>query len=142
MNRLFSTRRVCMVLFFGAGLAGGCGGPPPVVTVPVSGKVTVDGQPATTGQVSFLNVEDKTGAGLCAGTIGANGEYQVFTDGKPGAPVGKYKVTVTPSMVPQAGGPPPAPPYNARYSNSQATPLTIEVKSSAAAGAYDLKLTK
>jgi hypothetical protein len=111
--------------------------------VPVSGKVTVDDKPVTAGQVSFFAADEKVGAGLCAGTIGANGEYKVFSEGKTGAPLGKYKVTVTPSMVPPTGGgAAPATPYNSKYSDSKATPLSLEVVSSPAAGAYDLKLTK
>src|ERR1700722_7858539 len=126
MSRPFATTKACFILFLGVG----CGGPPAVATLPVSGKVTVDGQPITSGQVSFTAADDKIGAGLCTGSIGADSAYKISSDGKPGAPPGKYKVTVTPSMAPPTGGGVrPLLPYNASYSNPQLTPLVIEVVS-------------
>jgi hypothetical protein len=138
MSRLFATLQTCLILF----LSAGCSDPSTVATVPVSGKVTVDGRPIASGQVSFTAADDKVGAGLCTGSIGADSAYKISSDGKPGAQPGKYKVTVTPSMVPPAGGVRPPLPYNASYSNPQLTPLVIEVVSNPAAGAYDLKLKK
>jgi hypothetical protein len=138
MSRLCTTWRICFILF----LVVGCGGPASVATVPVSGKVTVDGQAVTSGQVSFIAVDEKVGAGLCTGTISASGEYKISSDGKPGAPLGKYKATVTPLMAAPTGGGAPALPYNAKYSSVKSSPLSIEVVSSPAPGAYDLKLTK
>jgi hypothetical protein len=138
MSRPFATTKACFILL----LSVGCGGPPAVATVPVSGKVTLEGQPVSSGLVSFAAADDKVGAGLCTGIIGADGEYKISSDGKPGAPLGKYKVTVTPSMTPPpASGAPPSP-FNARYMSSTSTPLVIEVVSNPAAGAYDLKLKK
>ncbi len=100
MSRPFATTKACFILL----LSVGCGGPAAVATVPVSGKVTLDGQPVISGQVSFAAADDKVGAGLCTGIIGADGEYKISSDGKPGAPLGKYKVTVTPSMTPPVSG--------------------------------------
>jgi hypothetical protein len=137
MSRPFATTKACFILFFGVG----CGGPPAVATRPVSGKVTVDGRPATSGQVSFAAADDKVGAGLCTGIIGVDGEYKISSDGKLGAPPGKYKVTVTPSMT-RTGGDFPSPPFNARYMSSKSTPLVIEVVNKPVSGAYDLKLKK
>lgn len=137
MSRPFATTKACFILL----LSVGCGGPPAVATVPVSGKVTLEGQPVSSGLVSFAAADDKVGAGLCTGIIGADGEYKISSDGKPGAPLGKYKVTVTPSMT-RTRGDFPSPPFNARYMSSKSTPLVIEVVSNPAAGAYDLKLKK
>jgi hypothetical protein len=109
---------------------------------PVSGKVTVDGQALPAGQVSFLPVDAMTGAGLSAGTIGSNGEYAIYTDGKAGAPLGKYKVTVNPSMVPTGGAGAPTFAFNTNYRDAKSTPLTIEVVNNPEQGRYDLKLTK
>jgi hypothetical protein len=141
MSRLFTTRRICFILLLGAGFGAGCGGPASVATVPVTGKVTLDGQPVTSGQVSFFAADAKAGVGLCTGIIDANGEYKIFSDGKPGAPLGKYKVMVMPSMVPPTGGGALARPQNDKYSDAKSTTLSVEVVSSPAPGAYDLKMT-
>ncbi len=106
-------QRIDLLFFLSAGLAAGCGGPTSVATLPVNGKVTVDGKPVTSGQVSFIALDEKIGAGLCTGTISAGGEYKISSDGQPGAPLGNYKVTVTPPMVPPSGGAAaPPPPFN------------------------------
>ena len=142
MSRRFSAPRIRLFLLVGAVLGAGCGPTLPPMT-PVKGKVTVDGQPVTSGQVSYLPADNKTGAGLSAGTINASGEYEIHTAGQSGAPLGKYKVTVTPSMVPTQGatGMPTAA-FNTKYQNVDLTPLSIEVVNNAEAGHYDLKLTK
>jgi hypothetical protein len=124
-------------------VAAGCDGKPNVATLPVSGKVTVDDKPVTSGQVTLQPLAEKPqGVGLSAGTIGSDGTYTISTAGKPGAPAGKYKVTVTPSMMPTGGNAPPAPPFNAKYTDPAKTTLEIEVRENAPAGAYDLKLEK
>jgi len=134
MRRLISLPLLALALVILPAVLG-CGGPT-VKTVPVSGKVTVGGQPAPDGNVSFVPVsagDSKVGAP--AGQI-KNGEYTVSTAGKPGAPEGKYKVTVHGSMVPTGGKPPAS--FNRIYSDAKTTPLTIDVPSSN----YDLKLEK
>jgi hypothetical protein len=131
MNRISSLLGLLLLI----GLAGCTGG---VKTTTVSGKVTVDGQPVTEGNVSFLPVGKETKAGLCVGQIDSGGNYKIFTDGKEGAPEGKYKVTVTRSMMPSSGTTKPSTPFNSKYSNVNTTPLTIDVPS----GNYDLKLDK
>jgi hypothetical protein len=138
-----TTRFACASLFFFAAvvLAVGCGGKQPPKNFPVSGTITMDDQPVTSGQVSFIPASDKQApADLSAGKI-ENGQYKIFTGGKEGAPLGSYKVTVTPSMVPpQGGGAPPQLPAN--YSDPSKTVLKIEVVENPSAGAYDLKLKK
>jgi hypothetical protein len=122
---------------------------------PVSGKVTIDDQPVTGGQVSFIpdiphpNDEGAKGqplppsAGMSAGQIDSSGNFTIYTAGKAGAPLGKYKVTVTPSMVPMGdASKAPQTAYNAMFSDSQKTPLRKEVVASPSPGTYDLKLTK
>jgi hypothetical protein len=149
MSRFLFVPRSPLVLLLGAALAAGCGGSS-VKLVPVSGKVTVGGQPVTSGQVSFLpvtegegvNAKASAGSAPALGQIEPSGEYKLFTNGKEGAPPGKYKVTVTPSMVPSGGTKAPTTPYNAKFSDVKQTPLNKEVVSGAAAGAYDLALTK
>jgi hypothetical protein len=139
MSRVLSTCRLGLLLGCCVILGGGCA--TPVKVESVSGKVTVGGQPVTSGQVTFLPVGKEGGsAGLSAGTIDETGTYKIFTAGKEGAPAGKYKVTVTPSMVP-TGDKMPTTPFNAKYRDPTNTPLTIEVPSTAPGG-YDLKLSK
>lgn len=153
MSCLQSSRLACLVVLLGVCFAPGCGNK--VSLTPVSGKVTVDGTPITAGQVSLipdvLNPNDERAkgqtvaptAGLSSGTINSDGTYKIFTAGKEGAPLGKYKVNVTPSMMP-SGDPKAAPAsgFNRKFSDPQNSPLRIEVTASPAAGAYDLKLTK
>jgi hypothetical protein len=142
------------MILVGAGLASSCGKQlPPMAEV--SGKVTIDGQPVTGGQVTFIpdvpnpNDEGAKGqavapsAGMSAGQIDSSGQYKIYTAGKAGAPLGKYKVTVTPSMVPTGdASKAPQTAYNAIFSDANKTPLRKEVVASPSAGAYDLKLTK
>ena len=67
--------------------AAGCGGLP----ASVSGTVTLDGAPLTTGLVTFL----PTGPGAAAyGTIDATGRYSIRTGSKGGLAPGEYVVTV------------------------------------------------
>jgi len=137
LSRLFPAALLvstCLVL--------GCGDK--LALVPVSGKVTTDGTPVTAGQISLHNTADVKGekpVPPSGGTIDSSGNYTVYTGGKPGAPVGKYKVTVNPSMVPTGGTKAPSVPFNQRYQDSKRTTLEIDVTASAAAGAYDLKMT-
>ncbi|MCI0681531.1 MAG: hypothetical protein L0Y71_05465 [Gemmataceae bacterium] len=123
----------------------GCGGPALPPMVPVEGSVTVDGAPVTSGQVSFVPVSAEPDKPVppSNGQIDASGSYRIFTGGKAGAPAGKYKVTVTPSMVPMQGATSmPKTPFNERFRDLNKTTLQIEVAADKAAGAYDLKLTK
>ncbi|MCI0457725.1 MAG: hypothetical protein L0Z62_12205 [Gemmataceae bacterium] len=132
-------------VLLGSLLLAGCGGGsdlPPMV--PVKGKVTVEGKPVTSGQVSFLPlaVDKDRKVPSSSGTIDASGNYEIFTGGKAGAPLGKYKVAITPSMVPVEGTKkPPKAPFNPRYQDPAKTKLEIEVVNNPSAGAYDLKLT-
>ena len=140
MSRRFLVPRCCLLALFAAVV--GCN-PSGTPLAPVKGKVTVDGQPVTSGQVSFIPLDAKDAAGLSAGTIDSNGEYTISTEGKSGAPLGKYKVTVTPSMVPVQGATTaPSAPFNAQYRDPKKTTLNKEVVNNAAPGAYDLQLSK
>jgi predicted small lipoprotein YifL len=135
MKRLFSP--LALAGLFVLVVLAGCGKPGPK-TVPVQGKVTVGDQPVQEGNVSFIPASaTEAKAGMSAGQI-KNGEYTIYTSGKEGAPEGKYKVTVTPSMVPTGGKGPPTAPFNKKYRDVQSTPLTIDVPSAS----YDLKLDK
>src|SRR5262245_42997145 len=135
MKKMLSPARLALVLA-GAALVAGCSGGKNVTLAPVSGTVTVGGQPVTGGQVSLIPFEkEQETSGLSAGTIDSGGKFTIYTGGKPGAPLGKYKVTVTMPMVPPPGGSdkPPPPPFNAKYASVSTTNLTFEVIESPAA---------
>jgi hypothetical protein len=110
---------------------------------PVKGKVTLDGAPLTAGHVA-LHPEKPDASSkvpLSAGVVDSSGNYEIFTGGKPGAPLMKYKVVVAPSMVPVqgGGGPPSVPP---KYMSEAGTPLSVEVVQTPKDGQYDLQLSK
>jgi hypothetical protein len=136
---------LCIILLGGCmGTLLGCGDSSSKL-VPVSGKVTVDGQPLTTGSVSF-RPEKGVSAQEPGGEIDEDGTYTLYTDGKQGAPPGRYRVLVVavdPNDLKKKF------PYgkrtsfvNPKYSDLKKTDLVVEVKQSAAPGAYDLKLSK
>jgi len=140
-------------IFVGVILTPGCG-QKEVTLAPVTGKVTVDGKPLTSGSVSLipdvpLGSEGAKQAskiptlGPSGGEIGPDGTYKIYTSGKEGAPLGKYRVRVVPPItevkddkeVPDIG-------FDKKYTDANKTPLRIEVVPNPQPGAYDLKLTK
>ena len=130
-----------LVLVCGVVGAAGCGGPRLPDLVPVKGKVLVDDAPVTAGQISFMpvSVDPSKPVPPSAGQIDSSGNYEIFTGGKAGAPAGKYKVTISPAMMPMEGAKgPPKTAYSEKYRDFKQTPLQVEVPSNS----YDLKLTK
>ncbi len=110
----------------------------------VKGKVTIDGTPMTAGSVRF--VPDKAKGNQAGhepvGVIGSDGSYSLSTAGKTGAPAGWYKVTVASGDIPESSKPFAAKSaLNPRYNSPEFTDLNVEVVSSPASGAYDLKLS-
>jgi hypothetical protein len=118
---------------------------------PVEGKATVDGKPLTEGFVAFVPVQQASVPLEIRGTVEADGSYKMSTNGKPGVPKGRYKVTVNtlvPGKVadpsqplpakPAAGPAVPARKANVRYENADSTVLSVEVP----AGPFELKLTR
>jgi hypothetical protein len=106
---------------------------------PVKRTVTVDGQPVTGGQIAFVPTDKEKQQPLSAGQIDASGNYEIFTGGKPGAPDGRFKVTISPSMVPAEGAKGmPTTSYNSIYSDGNKTPLQVDVPQ----GPFDFKLKK
>jgi hypothetical protein len=141
MRRLLFSLPVCIVVPLWAALGAGCG-KSSVPMAPVSGKVTVDNQPVTSGQVTLIPLDDKNHMDLSAGTIDEQGEYKISTGGSDGAPLGKYKITVSVPMMPTGDNKPPTMPFDRKYADPKGTPLQFEVVSSPATGQYDLKMTK
>ena len=124
-------------LFCGVLTALGCGGGGPTYkVVPVEGKITVDGVPMSSGSpVAFVPDASKNNTLQVVpnAMTTADGSYKLLTEGRPGAPPGWYKVTIS-SM----GGPP----MNPKYGSRDQTDLSIEVVDNPAPGRYDLKVSK
>jgi hypothetical protein len=138
-------------LALAAGCDGGVG-----TCYPVSGRVLVNGQPlrGKTGSVVLKPDATKGNGGTLEplGKFDAEGNYQLFTKGKRGAPLGWYKVVVTAgagqeaSMANRAarGGPASAVPlpFDPRYVQATTTTLSVEVVTAPDDYAYDLKLLR
>jgi hypothetical protein len=126
-----------------AALPAGCG---QTKLVPVSGRVTIDNKPLTTGYVTYKPDKSKgnTFTGEPTGKIESNGDYTLTTNGKPGAPVGWYKVIVPANAPFDVEDPSKAKPkwlVNPRFVTESTTPLEKEVVATPAPGAYDLNVT-
>ena len=138
-----SGRPVWSILCAGGLLAlAGCGG---LKLVPVSGKVTLPGQPLTGAGVSFVpdTAKGNQARVSCMGRIGPDGRYDLKTTGVSrsetgkGAPLGWYKVTLLTTLpgVPDIK-------INPKYTDPADTPLSIEVVADPEPGHYDLKLDR
>jgi hypothetical protein len=113
----------------------GCNGGGGPETHPVTGKVTINGQPADGLQVTFNPVEP--GKEAASGNVGPDGKYTLYTgiQGKEGAPAGKYKITFSdPSdssyMDPGASGDPTKSASGrvpAEYRTASSSPKEVEV---------------
>lgn len=118
----------------------GCG-PADTRLYPVSGRVSLEDSVIEVGTVSLY--PDAAGANFVStGTISSDGTYSITTDGKPGAPLGTYRVAITPqaptgvansrfvarSLIP------------IRYGNPTDSKIVIDVVAVPATGAYDFKL--
>jgi len=131
---------------FGFGCGGSGSKTPPLV--PATGKVTLDGAPMTIGMVTFQPDEAKgnTLKYSPTGPIDSSGNYKLMTDGKDGAPVGWYKVTISAYGMPtgqvDSKGAAPKSNLNSKYQSPATSGITLEVVASPAPGAYDLKVTK
>jgi hypothetical protein len=134
-------------------LVPGCGSSRDDVLVPVSGKVKVEGKPLTTGWVTYYPDETQGNKSmrLPHGEIKADGSYELFTNGKQGAPRGSYKVVVSAVKEPlpvkprrNTSGAPTKPKWliAEKYTRPETTELAREVVAGAAPGRYDLELQR
>jgi hypothetical protein len=111
---------------------------------PVTGKVTVDGQPLTTGSVSFRPdaSQGNTSQHQPNGAIDGQGNFELWLPpSKKGAPLGWYKVVITAYDDPQPGKPLKSF-IDMKYSDEKTTTLTVEVVAKSEAGRYDFKLNR
>ena len=120
-------------------LPAGCGSD---TLYPVEGSVTFNGQPARGATVVFFpEGDDSLTAVVPSGGVGDDGTFTISTNGKPGAPAGKYRVVV---HIPAPAGPKAADPPGVMgddperkgdaknvpgpFSDRATTPLRAEVK--------------
>jgi hypothetical protein len=127
--------------------AAGCGGSAGPKLVPVSGVVTIDGEPFPKANVAFhpdVSKGNKFPQYIPAGAADESGKYELVTTARKGAPEGWYKVVViAPSPPPGAEAPKVGPPpFDRKFTELEQTDLSIEVKAGAPPGSYDLDLTK
>ena len=122
-------------------------------TVPVSGKVMLNGDPVTARTALVLFKPDGSRGNTSpfepAGTVDAEGHYTLTTQGKNGAPPGWYQVIVTAReeappahpKTPQQHRPVVRSLLPAKYGQANTSGLSIEVVENPEPGAYDLKLS-
>ncbi len=100
----------------------------------VTGKVTLDGQPLSTGTIVF---EDATHGIAVSAPLKADGSYEVRTHDKAGLPAGDYRVSLSAVGIgsgetPLVSGPPDkaGPPKSAipeKYRDAKSSGLTAKV---------------
>ena len=122
----------------------GCNRGPDLKLVPVSGRVTYDGRPVTTGSISFRPDTAKGNSSPYepAGDIDANGNYKLYTAGKEGAPPGWYKVAVVSTAEPDPENPSAVPKsfIPRKYGEPTNSGLEKEVVEQPPTSAYDIDL--
>ena len=142
MTRTIARTCSFLALAFLAGCGDGLG-----ARHPVEGTVKVGDQPLAGAKLTFWPASGK-GAGNITGQSGPDGRYRMTTNGKPGVPAGKYKVTVhmappttteaDPSKIGPSGSNPPPRPFNARYDDQTRTDLSVDVPGTN----FDLRLDR
>jgi hypothetical protein len=115
-------------------------------TVPVVGKITVEGQPVKAGTVSFRPDKSKGNPTPHepAGVIDEQGNYKLFTAKKEGAPPGWYRVAIMAGEPVSVGNISGQARWfaNPKYAGVDSSGLAVEVVEQPAPGAYDFQLTK
>jgi hypothetical protein len=134
-----------LAVLFAASVVSGCADSSGPRLIEVKGKVYLGDQPLTGGSVSFRPQEPGSNPGPEPyGTIEKDGTYTMYTNQKPGAPMGKYYVLVVSTEDSEQGGATVTPKslIDPKYADPDSKLLPIEVVENAAPGKYDLKLTK
>jgi len=143
-------RLAALALLFFLSLGSGCGGGGK--TYPVSGKVTVNGQPLVAKSAIVVFKPDASKGNTTphepTAQVDSSGNYSLSTKNQRGAPPGWYKVLVTavdtgapPATKKLTRRPVPKSLVAPKYGQEKSTPLHVEVVASPDEGAYDLKLT-
>jgi hypothetical protein len=136
---------LALLCAFGLTCLAGCG----VRRIPVSGTVTVDGQPLNGGILCFApdTAKGNTHQINCEGPV-QDGHYELQTSGTTkadtgsGVPLGWYKVYL---RIREGGGkkkPQAILEVNEKFKSLETTTLSVEVKDNPDPDAYNFKLTK
>ena len=160
-NKEFTFLLITLLVTLQAMSVVGCGGKDRSHLAPVSGQVTVDGEPVKQGDIRFYPGQGR----MAIGEI-VDGQYSLRTyQGNDGATIGKHKVTVKalqtkPKRMPKFNPPPDATPEQIKaleaemleemeavfiwivpekYSNLKTTTLTAEVQSGENPIDFDIK---
>jgi hypothetical protein len=138
--RMSSRRCLCNVFVF---VLAGCGRGE--TTIPVKGKVLVDGQPLTVGTVIFTPdaVRGNTSLHEPRGKLDATGVYQAYqTKDRTGVAPGWYKISISAQRLKDAKDP-----YSyvsvipTKFAHPETSGLALEVVANPAPGAYDMALS-
>src|SRR5262245_13427085 len=121
-------RALLLAVVLSSGLpAVGCGGP---TLYPVEGRVLLGDKPLAQGEVPGHVVLFPDGADgpqipgklTPIGSIDKEGNYRIYSGSRPGAPAGKYRVTVQAVTGPIAM---PVPAIHRKFLNQETTPLRM-----------------
>jgi hypothetical protein len=112
----------------------------------VVGTVTLNGQPLTTGGVTFHPdvAKGNNSQHVPAGVLDAEGKYKLVTATREGAPPGWYKVAINAQAPADAKNPYAAPKHliHPKFGDAQTSGLTVHVVENPAPGAYNFNVTK
>jgi hypothetical protein len=132
-------------------LAAGCATPPSGLEnlVPVKGKVVITGKPALGGNVRSVALIPDASKGNASshrpfGEIDADGNFEIVTANRKGAPPGHYKVAVYLKKEPIRDSKnmyaKPEWLIDEKYGDENTSELTLHVVENAPEGAYVLKI--
>jgi len=147
---MFRCRKLIVRILLGVGLTAagsvGCERRAGETLLPVTGRITFDGQPLTGGSLSLRPDGGNTNWQQPTGMIDANGRFVVYTNSQAGAPPGTYRIVafVTETTKTETGAARPGLPRSLippRYNDPQQTPLRLTVVAQPTADAYNLELT-
>lgn len=118
----------------------GCGGSR-LGTVPVKGKVTIDGRPVTTGTVFFQPVDVAQGR-PARSALAADGSYAAASlDNDQGIVPGEYKVSLMPPAA-EAANPAMQDLIPAKYRNPDTSGLSLTVPDRGGPIVFDIEMRK
>jgi hypothetical protein len=134
---------LCALLLAVWGCGGGSGSDQ---LVPVSGKVTMGGKALSRGSISFRadKLRGNTSSAEPYGQITEDGTYTLYTNKRPGAPVGKYAVLIEASEDVDPNKPSAAPKaiVDPKYSDPDRPIFQVDVVEKPQPGQYNFDVPK